>query len=304
MPSRFDVFVGQAGSLRPIVNRPGRQRAEAAQSIFLISLALFLCLPADAQTPREIVQRAVALDHANSMRVREFTYRQRQQERQFDASGKLKLTTIRTWDISFLEGSPYRRLVARNDQPLSPDERKSEDDRLRYTADQRRTEPKADRDKRVGEWERRQRKQREPVLEVPDAFDFKMAAEETVAGEPAYVIDAAPKPGYQPRSSSGSYLPKMKARFWISKKDSQWLKMEAETLDTIAFGGILIRLAKGSTLSVEQARVDGGLCLPTRFVIRATARVALFKVYRTEIEYTLGDYRRSAAVRDGAGNSQ
>jgi hypothetical protein len=262
-----------------------------------LAIGLFVCLlAAHAQSPREIVQRAVALDQANSPRIREFTYRQRQRERQFDGSGNLKQTTIRTWDISFLEGSPYRRLVARNDQPLSADEQKGEEDRLRYTTGQRRTESKADREKRVGEWERRQRKQREPVLEVPDAFDFKMAGEETVAGEPAYVIDAKPKPGYKPRSSSGSYLPKMKARFWIAKSDSQWLKMEAETLDTISFGGILLRLATGSSLSMEQGRVDAGLCMPTRFTIRATARVALVKVIRTEIEYSLGDYRRSPAA--------
>jgi len=88
----------------------------------------------------------------------------------------------------------------------------------------------------------------------------------------------------------------MKARFWIAKSDSQWLKMEAETLDTISFGGILVRLAKGSNLEMEQGRVDAGLCMPKRFLIRATARVALFKVYRTEIEYTLSDFRRSVAA--------
>jgi hypothetical protein len=240
------------------------------------------------------VQRAVALDHNNAPQIRDFTYRQRLLERQYDSSGKLKTTTIRTWEISFMEGSPYRRLVARNDQPLSPDEQKFEDDRMRFTADQRRKESKSERDKRIGEWERRQQKQREPVLEVPDAFDLRLAGEETVGGAPAYVIDATPKPGYKPKSSSGPYLPKMKARFWIAKKDFQWLKLEAETLDTISFGGILIRLAKGSNLSMEQARVDDALCLPNRFVIHASARVALFKFYRTDMEYTLSDFHRSS----------
>lgn len=263
-----------------------------------------LCLPLGAQTPREIVQRSVAMERSNSARIREFTYRQRQQERQYDGSGKLKQTIIRTWDISFLEGSPYRRLVARNDLPLSPDERKFEEDRMRFTAGQRRNESKADRAKRVGEWESRQKKQREPVLEVPDAFDFKLSGEETVDGAAAYVIDATPKPGYKPKSSSGAYLPEMKARFWIAKKDFQWLKADAETLDTITFGGILIRLAKGSTLSMEQGRVEDALCLPKRFVIHASARVALFKVYRTDVEYTLSDFRRSGAEAQSAGEEE
>jgi hypothetical protein len=239
------------------------------------------------------VQRAVALDAANARRIAEFTYLQRQQERQYDGSGKLKQTIVKTWEISFMEGSPYRRLVARNDQPLSPEERKSEDDRLRFTADQRRKESQADRQKRVAEWERHIEKQREPMQEVPDAFDFRWAAEETVAGEPAFVIDAAPKPGYKPRSSAASYLPKLKARFWIAKKDFQWLKLQAETLDTIAFGGILLRLAKGGVLSIEQGRVEAGLCLPTHLSIDASARVALIKVVHTQADYTLSDYRRA-----------
>jgi hypothetical protein len=254
-----------------------------------------LSFPACAQTPREIVERAVAMDRNNATRIREFTYRQRLQERQYDGSGKLKQTSDRTWEISFMEGSPYRRLVARNGQPLSADEQKFEEERMRFTAEQRRKESKTEHNKRVGEWERRQKKQREPVMEVPDAFELTLATEEPVDGAPAYVIDATPKPGYKPRSSSGSYLPQMKARFWIAKKDFQWLKMDAQTLDTISFGGILIRLAKGSNLEIEQGRVEDALCLPTRFVIHASARVALFKVYRADIEYTLSDFRRAAS---------
>jgi hypothetical protein len=267
-------------------------------------VGLLLPLALWAQTPREIVRRAVALDAVSARRIREFTYRQRQQERQYDSSGNPRLTTSRTWEISFLEGSPYRRLVARNDAPLSAEEQKSEDERMRYAAEQRRKESPAERAKRVGEWERRQRHQREVLPEIPDAFDFKMAGEETVDGEAVYAIDATPKPGYRPRSSSGSYLTKMKARFWIAKRDSAWLRMEAETLDTIAIGGILVRLATGGTVSMEQARVEDGLCLPKRYAIRASARVALVKVVRTDMEYTLGDFRRSAGARGSAGDQQ
>ena len=259
-------------------------------------LFLWLALPVCAQTPREIVRRAVALDSVNARRIREFTYLQRQHEREYDSSGKLKRTAIRTWEISFLKGSPYRRLVARNDTPLSAGEGESEDERMRYTAAQRRRESPAERARRVDEWERRERQRREPLLEVPDAFDFKLAGEETVDGESVYVIDAAPLPGYRPRSSYGSYLPKMRARFWIAKRDFQWLRMEAGTLDTIAFGGILVRLAKGTTVSMEQGRVEDGLCLPKHLAIHLSARVALVKVVRTGMEYTFGDFRRSPPV--------
>ena len=246
-----------------------------------------------AQTPREIVQRAVAADRNYATRVRDFTYRQRQLERQYDGSGKVKQTSVKTWEISFLEGSPYRRLVGRDDKPLTPREQKFEEDRMQFTAEQRRKESKADHDKRVAEWQRRIERQRLPEAEVPDAFNFTLAGTEVVDGAEAYVIDAVPKPGYKPKSSATSYLSKMKARFWVARKDYQWLKMDAQALDTITFGAILIRLAKGSSLEMEQGRVDDAVCLPTRFVVHASARVALFKVYHADLEYTLTDFHRS-----------
>ena len=55
---------------------------------------------------------------------------------------------------------------------------------------------------------------------------------------------------------------------------------------------------------MEQARVEDGLCLPKRYAIRASARVALVKVVRTDMEYTLGDFRRSAGARGSAGDQQ
>ena len=71
--------------------------------------------------------------------------------------------------------------------------------------------------------------------------------------------------------------------------------MEAETLDTISIGGILLRLAKGGSIHIEQGRVEDGLCLPKRYAVRAVVRVALVKMVRTGLEYTLDDYRRPPA---------
>src|SRR5581483_10387156 len=48
-------------------------------------LLLLACGTVSAQTAREIVQRAVALDQANLERIRDYTYRQRQFERQYDS---------------------------------------------------------------------------------------------------------------------------------------------------------------------------------------------------------------------------
>ena len=257
-------------------------------------LLLSLALPAVlfAQDPLEIIRRASELDRRDTEISRSYTYLERQERRDLDASGKLKKTESETFDVTLLEGSPYRRLVARDDKPLSPKDQRKEEEKLQKSIADRRKESPEERARRVAEWARKRQKQREPLKELPDAFTFKLAGEETLNGSEAFVIDGAPKPGYRPKSPSTAFFPKIKLRFWIDKKDYQWVKVDIESLDTIAFGGFLVRLAKGCHLTIESARINNEVWLPKRAVIRGSVRIALLKVIRGEIVYTFSDYKK------------
>jgi uncharacterized iron-regulated protein len=84
----------------------------------------------------------------------------------------------------------------------------------------------------------------------------------------------------------------VKARLWIDKDDYHWAKVELETLDTISFGGFLVRLAKGTRLIVEQAHVNQEVWLLKSLTLQASARVALIMNVRREIIVTLSDYKK------------
>ena len=113
-----------------------------------------------------------------------------------------------------------------------------------------------------------------------------------LASGDVYVIDATPKPGYKPKLRSAAYFPKVKGRLWIDKTDYHWAKVEVETLDTISFGGFLIRLGKGGHLMLEQARVNQEVWLPKSLTVRASARVALIKGVHMEFIMTFSDYKK------------
>jgi hypothetical protein len=130
------------------------------------------------------------------------------------------------------------------------------------------------------------------MKELPDAFDFRLVGEEALASGAAYVIDATPKPGYKPKLHSAAYFPKVKGRLWIDKTDYHWAKVEMETLDTISFGGFLIRLGKGGHLVLEQAHVNQEVWLPKSVTVRATARLALIKGFHGELIITFSDYKK------------
>ena len=261
----------------------------AVTCVFLLGGVAELLIAEDA---RDIVRRAVEQNERNSQSARNYTYLQRQETRELDRSGQVKSRKIETWDITWLEGSPYRRLVGRNDKPLSPDEQKAEEEKLRSSNEERRKETSEERARRLADWQRRVDRQREPVKELPDAFDFTLSGEEQLASRPVYRIDALPKRGYQPKSQISNFFPKVKLRLWIDKQDSQGARIEMEVLDTISFGGFLVRLSKGTRLMIEQTRVNDEVWLPKEVSLAASARILLVKALNRELDLTFSGYKK------------
>ena len=185
--------------------------------------------------------------------------------------------------------------MARNDKPLSVKEQQQEEEKLQKSIVERRRETKEQHDRRVADWERKQEKQREPIKELTEAFNLTLAGEETLNGGETWIIDGTPKPGYRPKSQSTSFFPKVKFRLWIEKNDYHWVKLDMESLDTISFGGFLIRMAKGSHLTVENARINNEVWLPKGAVLKGSIRIALVKVLRGEMIFSFSDYRKFQA---------
>ena len=298
-PSRAATAVKKTIRATPInipLRQPSRWKPEAEPNrrIIVRFLLLSLALPAvlSAQDPLEIVRRATELDRRNTEISRSYTYLERQEQRDMDSSGRLKKSESTTFDVTLLEGSPYRRMVARNDQPLSPKDQRKEEERLQHSIADRSQETPEQRERRAADWDRKRQKQREPIREMADAFTFTMAGEETLNGGETWVIDAAPKPGYRPKGQSTAFFPKVKLRLWIAKNDSHWVKIDMESLDTITFGGFLIRMAKGSHLTAENARINNEVWLPKRAALKGSVRIALVKVLRGELIFTFNDYKK------------
>jgi len=90
------------------------------------------------------------------------------------------------------------------------------------------------------------------------------------------------------------YLPKLKARIWIDKHDFEWIKLDAETLDTVSFGGFLLRMAKGGHIVLEQQHVNNEVWLPKHVAVAGSGRIALIKTIRGNLDIAYGDYQRIA----------
>ncbi|HVN03399.1 MAG TPA: hypothetical protein VMT86_03215 [Bryobacteraceae bacterium] len=241
---------------------------------------------------RELLRRVADADLKNDHKQRDYTFTERQEEHKLDRKGNVKSTESKTYEVMELYGSQVRRLVAKDDQPLSGDAAKKEDDRLQKIVDKRARESGADREKREARESKEHEQDRQFVREVADAYDFHMVGVESLDGRDTYVIDAEPRPGYQPHLKDARILPKFRFRAWIDKDESEWKKLDIQCIDTVSFGLVLARIHKGSRIVIEQTRVNDEVWLPLHIAVKVDARVALLKEFNFDEDVTFRDYKK------------
>jgi hypothetical protein len=242
--------------------------------------------------PREIILRSAEFEARNIELIRNYTFLQHLEQRKLDSSGKVKDTERKTHEILMLYGRPYQRLVAEDGKPLPPDKERKEQEKLDKEMEKRRNESPKAREKRLREEQKDLEEERQFRLEVADAFNFTVAGEDEINGYATWVIEAAPKTDYKPRSREGKILPKVRGKLWVSKVDYRWVRIEAEVIDTFSFGWMLLRVHPGTRLLFEGIKAGGEVWMPKHAYVRGNGRLAMLKKLNLEIELNWDNYRK------------
>jgi hypothetical protein len=243
------------------------------------------------QDPVEIIRKSTVRDSANYERVKNYTYQERTETREYDRDGKINTSHSKTSEIVILSGQTHKRLIARDDKTLSTSEARREQEKLEKELVKSRDMPAVER----ARLDKQRAQQRKFLQELPDAFTFKLAGQENVSGRPAWVIEAEPKAGFHAKDSRANLLTNVRGKVWVDQAEYQWVKAEAEVIDTFYLGLMLLRVAPGGHLSYEQTRVNDEVWLPARLSVRVDARVALLKNIRAGIDITYRDYKKFQA---------
>src|ERR1700675_59642 len=131
---------------------------------------------------RELLRRAEEKDIENDRQQRDYTYVERQEARKLDGHGAVKKIESRTSEVLEIYGEPVARLTAKDDKPLPANEAKKEDEKIQKIIDKRKNESEGDRRKRVEREEKSREEDRKFVLEVADAFNFRLVGSEFLDG--------------------------------------------------------------------------------------------------------------------------
>ncbi len=264
----------------------------------LLTIGVLFAAPplfAEDNAALEIVRRCMTKDQNNWQQARNYTYLKRSEEKELDNNGGVKSTETKTVDVSILYGERYRRLVRKNDRPLDPGDEEKEQAKLNKFVQERQNESEQEKAKRLAKVERERQRQREFLREVPDALVFKQLADGVIDGRPVFVIEGTPKPNYIPRLDEAKILKRVRAKFWIDKSEYQWIKAEAEILDTVSFGLFLIRIEKGSRFEFEQARINNEIWLPKHQHQVMYGRLGLIKRVHVDVDSVETSYKKFTA---------
>jgi hypothetical protein len=255
---------------------------------------------------QELFRVAADKDIENDKRLRDYTYVERDEEHKLDGKGQVKSTETKTYDVMEIYGEQIQRLIKKNDKDLNAKDAAKEEEKIQKVIDKRKNESEEARKKRERKAEKEREQGRQFVREVADAYNFHLVGTESLGERDAWVIDAEPRPGYEPHMKEAKFLPKFHGRVWIDKAEAQWAKMDVECIDTVSVGWFLARIHKGSRIVFEQTRVNDEVWLPRHVAVKVDVRLALLKNFNVDLEQTFRDYKkfRASARIVGVGDVQ
>src|SRR5262245_27502337 len=242
--------------------------------------------------PKEIVRRSVEADHRSWELAQSYTCQQREVEKKLGKNGEVKSTEIKTYDVNFYYGQEYSRLILKDDKPLTEKDRKKEDEKLEKFLSKLRNQSDEERAKRAAKEKKQREEGRAFLRDMVNAYDFTLLGEEKVGGEDAWVIQAPPRKDFHPTQPHAEILSKIHGKLWIEKREYNWVKVEAETIDTISFGLFLFRIHKGTRVELENLHLNDEVWLPRRVYLNGGARLALLKNEAVEQEDIFTNYKK------------
>ena len=255
----------------------------------VILLAARLCWPQEPIAPQipaaELVRQTVANEiAANNEPATKHMFRSRKQT----PRGTQTHLYVETNDA--MAGM----LIAQNDQMLSPEQQKAENDHLAWLINN----PDQLRKKRVREKEDADRTMR-MVKALPNAFRYEYAGTQPgepnigKAGDELVRLKFTPNPGYSPPSREEQVFAGMEGYLLIDASEKRIAKIDGTLFRQVSFGwGIIGHLDKGGYFRVQQADVGHGAWEITAMALKMTGKILMFKTISVNSDEVLSDFQR------------
>jgi hypothetical protein len=252
----------------------------------LLAVAAGTLYAVSPPNPEEIIRKSVAATKSDWAEAPKYSYLDRDVE-----SKRHDPRMSKTYRVLTIDGSPYNFVTAIDDRPLSPEENLAEQRKLQRASEKRQNESERERQRRIEKYRRENERNHSMLQEMVDAFQFHVSGDTEVDGHACWVLDAEPKPGYEPSNHEGRVLKGMKGRLWIDKASYQWVKVHAEVVKAVSLYGFLAKVGPGTEFDLEQTPVADAIWMPKVFSVRVRASALGFFNENSEEHDTYRDYQ-------------
>jgi hypothetical protein len=235
---------------------------------------------------RQIVRQSVAATERSWQARDHYTYTERDEDRRLDALGQLKSENAAVTKMILVNGTRFEQLIEHNGQPPSATEQRKSNEDL----DKLKHETPAEQTARL----RKGQENRAFLLDVLEAFDFRLVGEEVVDGRAVYVLQATPHPGYLGNGKYGKMFNKVEGMLWIDKQDFGCVKVDGEVTQSFSMGLFVARVERGSHIILDQICVGDAVWVPERLEVRASARILFLKSLDMDRILNYSDYHPAA----------
>jgi len=275
----------------------------ACVSMLVVAVVTIGAVRAQDTRPLPVPEALYKAVRANLVRAENvahlYAYKERRTDVHTNPFGRLGTGGTKLYDVypSPIRQLNYRRLIARDDVPLTHAELAQQDSRYRERVARRQREQAArvDEDERQREADAvraRERRQRR-VEDIVSVLKFTLEGRTVYEGVPAFIVSFVPKPDAKPTTREGSTAVNFQGKIWIGEATSEVMQVEATSIDDISFGyGLVARIGKGAQASMTRRQVAGDLWMPTRIAISGRGRAVMFRTLVLDFELDWFDYRR------------
>ena len=244
---------------------------------------------------QEIVRRSVAATQADWKAAPAYNFEERDLDQKLNSGGAVKSSTSETFQVLMIDGSDYHKMLARDGEPLSAEERRAEDQKLGEERYRRLHESPDERAKRIQSYQKGREQDHLMMKEMIKAFEFRLLGEQRVDGHNCWELGATPKPGYVPPNRDTKVLTGMRGTLWIDHSTYQWVKVQAEVFRSVSFAFGLASVTPGTRFQLEQQPEIGSLWLPVHFRVTVNASVLWFH-RRTVHDEVYSHYQKQSAA--------
>ena len=210
---------------------------------------------------------------------------------------KKTATGSQTREVIDTDQGSVARTIAINDQPLTPEQRAADDQRLQKFLD-----TPADQEKKRRQARQDEAQVRKMFQSFPDAFVYSYA-DPAAKGGPIVTLKFEPNPNYTPTSRENQVFAAMTGAMTVDTVHQRILKMDARLMRDVKFGyGVLGHLEQGGKFSMEKSKVAGDYWTLTSLKLNFRGKALMFKSITLNEDQEFSDFHhvpRGISLKQG-----